>query len=255
MGGIPMIFYFSGTGNSLQAARALCGPGEEPLDLALCLREGRTSFALGEGEELGFVCPVYYAGLPSVVLDFVERLELQGAPAWCYGVLTCASSPAGAAGMLEQALAARGVRLDAAYTVVMPENDSIHYTISPEEERDRILAEAETALGLVRECVKGRVKLGLSIPPRGRLLTEQAYPYYEKDRETARFWIDEQCVGCGVCVRRCPARAMEMEGDRPRWVKDKCILCMACLRCGAVQYGETTVGKKRYVNPILKPCH
>ena len=187
-----MIFYFSGTGNSLQAARALCRAGEEPLDLALCLREGRTSFALREGEDLGIVCPVSYAGLPSVVLEFVKGLELSSPPAWCYGVLTCASAPSGAAGMLENALGERGIGLDAAYTVIMPENDTIHYTISPEEERDRILAEAETTLTLIRDCVDKRVKLGLSIPPRGRLLTEQAYPWYDKDRETAKFWIDDQ---------------------------------------------------------------
>ena len=56
--GKHMIFYFSGTGNSYQAARAVCAPGEEPLDLAKCLREGERSFHLGPGEALGFVCPV-----------------------------------------------------------------------------------------------------------------------------------------------------------------------------------------------------
>ena len=35
-----MVFYFSGTGNSYQAALAMCAEGEQPLDMAKCLREG-----------------------------------------------------------------------------------------------------------------------------------------------------------------------------------------------------------------------
>ncbi len=250
-----MIFYFSGTGNSYQAALAMCAPGEEPLDLAACLREGRREFSPGEGESLGIVCPVYYGGLPSLVPEFVASLRLTGPADYVFALLTCASSAAGAAGMLEKALGERGIPLDAAYTVIMPENDVLHYTVAPEKERDAILAEASAALELIRRSVAERRRLGLHLPERGRQITEAAYPYYQRDRSTKEFYIDEQCVGCGKCVERCPVGAMVMEEGRPRWVKDKCVLCMACIRCGAVQYGGLTRGKKRYVNPILKACH
>ncbi len=250
-----MILYFSGTGNSYQAARALCGEGEEPLDLAKCLREGRTALELKEGEALGFVCPVYYGGVPSTVLDFVRSLRSSVPPEYCYAILTCASSVSGAAGQLAEALAKRGIQLHASYTVIMPENDVIHYAVSPEAERDAILADAAETLEVIARCVAERRKLGLHIPPRGRMITQSAYPYYEQDRETRHFHVDDQCVGCGKCVERCPVEAMVMENGRPAWVKDKCALCMACIRCGAVHYGEATKGKKRYVNPILKACH
>ncbi len=250
-----MIFYFSGTGNSYQAAKALCARGEEALDLAECLREGKRSFHLCPGENLVFVCPVYYGGVPSVVLDFVRALSVSPAPDYCCCVLTCASSVSDAAGMLAEALAARGIVLRASYTVIMPENDVIHYSISPEEERDAILADAEEALKVIGRCISERRRFGLHIPPRGKQITAAAYPYYEQDRSTEKFFIDDQCVGCGKCVERCPIDAMVMEDGRPKWVKDKCVLCMACIRCGAVHYGDSTRGKKRYVNPILKSCH
>ena len=250
-----MVFYFTGTGNSYQAALALCPKGEEPQDLANCLREGRSVFSLEEGEALGIVCPVYYGGIPSTVLEFARSLKISSPPGYCYVLLTCASSPSGAAGQLAEALAEKGVPLHAAYTVVMPENDVIHYTISPEEERDAILTDAAEALKAIARCVDERRKLGLHIPPRGKMITQAAYPYYEQDRETKHFHVDDQCVGCGKCVERCPAEAMVMENERPKWVKDKCALCMACIRCGAVHYDEATKGKKRYVNPILKSCH
>lgn len=250
-----MIFYFSGTGNSYQAALALCAPGEEPLDLAKCLLEERTAFEMNPGEPLGIVCPVYYGGVPSAVLDFARALEVSPAPDYAYVLLTCASSVSWAAGQLGEALAEKGITLHAAYTVIMPENDSIHYVIPPEEERDAVLADAEECLDVIARCVEERRHLGLHIPPRGKMVTEAAYPYYEQDRETRLFSVDESCVGCGKCVERCPVGAMAMEEGRPKWVKEKCALCMACLRCGAVQYGESTRGKKRYVNPVFKSCH
>lgn len=250
-----MIFYFSGTGNSYQAALALCGEGETPRDLAKCLLAGQTAFTLAPGEALGIVCPVYYGGVPSAVLEFARVLSVSPAPDYAFVLLTCASSVSDAAGQLGEALAARGVALRAAYTVIMPENDSIHYTISPEEERDAILADAAESLKVIARCVSERRRLGLQIPPRGKMVTRAAYPYYEQDRATKNFSVDESCVGCGKCVERCPVGAMAMEGGRPTWVKEKCALCMACIRCGAIQYGESTKGKKRYVNPILKSCH
>ena len=250
-----MIFYFTGTGNSYQAALALIREKETPLDLAKCLREGRTAFDFRQGEALGIVCPVYYGGVPSTVLEFARALKVSVPPEYCYVLLTCASSVSGAAGQLAEALAETGIRLHAAYTVIMPENDVVHYTISPEEERDAILADAAESLEVIAGCVAERRKLGLHIPPRGRNITQAAYPYYEQDRETKHFHVDNQCVGCGKCVERCPVEAMVMDSGRPKWVKDKCALCMACIRCGAVHYDEATKGKKRYVNPILKSCH
>ncbi len=250
-----MIFYFTGTGNSYQAARALCKADEEPQDLAKCLLEGRSAFDLAPGEALGIVCPVYYGGVPATVLEFARNLQLTVPPEYCFVLLTCASSVSGAAGQLAEALAEKGITLHAAYTVVMPENDVIHYTVSPEEERDAILADAAEALKVIARCAAERRKLGLHIPPRGGMITQAAYPYYEQDRETRHFHVDDQCVGCGKCVERCPVKAMVMENGRPRWVKEKCALCMACIRCGAVHYDEATIGKKRYVNPVLKSCH
>ena len=250
-----MIFYFSGTGNSYQAALALRGPGEALFDLAACLRERRTSFAPGAGEAVGFVCPVYYGGLPSVVLDFIHALRLETGPEYCYGLLTCGGSPAGAAGMLQGALRGRGVELDAAYAVTMPENYVVFFRCPEEAVRDAILEEAEVSLTGIAAAVRRRERRGLPVDLGAWLMTQAMYPLYGRMRSTRRFYTDEQCIGCGTCVRRCPAGAMVMEEGRPKWVEEKCIHCMSCIRCGAVHYGRGTRGKKRYTNPVLKSCH
>lgn len=37
-----------------------------------------------------------------------------------------------------------------------------------------------------------------------------------------------QCVGCGVCGKICPAKAIAMRGGRPRIDRKKCIRCFCC---------------------------
>ena len=250
-----MVFYFSGTGNSFQAALAVCAPGEKPLDMAECLREGAFRFEPGAEEAVGFVFPVYYGGLPTVVADFVGKLLLLRPAAYCFALLTCGSNSYGAPEMLAKALHARGVRLDAAFTVVMPENYVLLFRTPGDAERDRILAAASDRLDTVYDAVARREKIGVHVTVRDRLYTGGMYPSYLSGRKTAKFFSDESCVGCGLCAQRCPVQAIRMTDGRPKWVADRCVHCMACLRCNAVQYGKRTKGKKRYVNPILKSHH
>lgn len=250
-----MVFYFSGTGNSLQAARAVRAGEEALIDIAECLREGRFRFAPGPEEAVGFVCPVYFGGLPSVVADFLKRFLLERPPRYCYAVLTCGSEPFGAAEMLSKALHARGVRLHAAFRVIMPDNYVIMLRIPSEKEQDRMLAAASEQLEEIRAAVERREETGVHVSVRNRIATAGLYPSYLRGRKTAKFFADETCVGCGVCAKRCPVEAIKMVGGRPKWTADRCAHCMACLRCNAVQYGKKTKKRKRYANPILKDCH
>ncbi len=250
-----MVFYFSGTGNSYQAALAMCVPGEQPIDMAACLRGGRFRFAPGAEEAVGFVCPVYYGGLPIVVADFLKRLLLEHPPRYCYAVLTCGGASYAAAEQLSKALHARGVRLHAAFTAVMPDNYVLLLRIPDATAQERILSAVAQRLREIRAAVDHREMTGLHVTVRDRLVTAGMYPSYVHGRKTAKFWADERCVGCGMCAKRCPVGAIVMVDGRPKWTASQCAHCMACLRCNAVQYGNRTKGKARYVNPILKTRH
>ncbi len=39
---------------------------------------------------------------------------------------------------------------------------------------------------------------------------------------------EQDCVGCGVCVRMCPPHSLQLQGRRPRFHYDSCIRCFCC---------------------------
>ena len=69
---------------------------------------------------------------------------------------------------------------------------------------------------------------------------------------TSRLYADEKCTACGLCADICPMRCIRLDDSgRPAW-EGTCTMCLACLhRCpaGAVQHGNDTQHKGRYVNP------
>ena len=247
-----MVFYFSGTGNSLQAARAMLSPGERMVDMADSLWKKEFTYHVAPGEAVGFVFPVYFGGLPAAVKEFIDRLDMPIKPFYCYGLMTCGGTAAASGEDLARRLKKRGFTLHAAFSVVMPDNYILMYKIDEAEERNRILDKAALWLDHIKKQVDRRYRNDFRASLKDRALTAAMQPLYEKTRSTKPFYVDDQCVGCGRCAERCTAHIIVMENGRPTWTADKCNLCLACARCGAIQYGKKTVGKKRYTNPILK---
>ena len=93
-----MIFYFSATGNSKYAAeRIASAAGDRTVFLRDAVRGRSYRYDVSREERIGFVFPVYFWGLPSILRFFVEKLELTGyRDQYIYAVMTCGGSTGGA---------------------------------------------------------------------------------------------------------------------------------------------------------------
>lgn len=244
-----MIFYFTGTGNSLYAAKKLAKKGERLIDMAAALKSGETTYIVPTGETVGFVFPVYCFTVNDVVYDFAGSLDLIGAE-YVYAVVTCGGDPFNAGGVLKNRLAERGIVLSRSFKLMMPDNSMLFYDIHPEKAPE-ILRKADKKLNVIRYLVSHRKERRVS----GGCMVKPFRAVYHLVCSTKGFHAEDSCIGCGLCARVCPVGAIEMRGGRPEWVKDKCVKCSACIcRCPqqAVQFGKRTKGRNRYVNPVLK---
>ena len=69
------IYYFSGTGNSLKVAKDLAGKLKDT-ELIPIAKIWKEESILPHSNRIGFIFPLYFYGCPSIVLDFLKKIEL-----------------------------------------------------------------------------------------------------------------------------------------------------------------------------------
>ena len=252
-----VLYYFTGTGNSLSVAGDLCrglGDCEQVSVAGAGQAPGRIS---PEAERIGIVTPVYFFGLPSLVAVFAGRLDLSRAR-YVFAVATMGGSGGSAAlrqldGILRRGPGGRG--LDAGFTVKMPGNYIIAYGPPEGEKRDRLLRAAERKTGEIADLVNRGHRARLAWSPLASLVHAAMYPRFVAGVHDAdrKFTVDDRCTSCGICAEVCPSGNIHIDAGRPGW-GHRCEQCMACIQlCPAlaIQAGEETVGRARYRNPTV----
>ena len=246
-----MIFYFTGTGNSLYAAKKLADEGEEIVSIVEALRGKAFHYTLKEGEALGFVFPVYFYTVSDPVLELVRNLTVENAN-FVYAVIPCGASIGAAGGFLKSELKKRGLELQRVDALVVPDGALIFYDIDSPEKMEKTLEAATNELASIKQAIDRHEGNSIKGSPfAGKL----GLAGYHACMGTKPFHADAKCVGCGKCASICPACAIEMVDGRPAWTKSKCLKCCGCInRCpvSAIQYGKKTIHRGRYVNPVLK---
>ena len=91
-----MIFYFTGTGNSLAAAQTIARATDDLLvDIGAAYKYKDFDFTLAQGEQLGFVFPVYNYTTPPIIDAFLKRARFRTGnketftPDYCFAVISC----------------------------------------------------------------------------------------------------------------------------------------------------------------------
>jgi len=248
-----MIFYFTATGNSrFVADRIAAATGDQTKDITECMKSGQFTIVLAEGENLGFVTPVYYYGIPVIFTDFLSRLDVSpNNDLYTYVVLNCG----GTTGNAERYIR-RHIRIDAVFGIKTVDNYVPMYKTASESEVTKQLDAAELETDKIVSFISSKTP-GVYNPVAGRLsslITSVAYPLYTNGRKTKKFRVNDQCTGCKLCGDICPRHIIDCTHGKPQWRETRCEICLACLhRCpaSAIEYGKSA-GRGQYVNPRVE---
>ena len=246
-----MIFYFSATGNSKYAAERIA---RECHDQVQSITHFHDIVHLKEGEVLGFVVPTYFWQLPVIVEEFLSSLtvEAEGEP-YVFLTATCGVTPGCCGEEAKRLLAARNITLDASFSIKMPDNCTPFFDLSSPQKTAQINRQAEPLINAVIEHIQAREKGSHTEKKTPYILTGITYALYNRARQTKNFYVEDTCIGCGLCASKCPVNAIKIADGHPVWVEKQCTLCLSCLHhCPqfAIQYGNgSTKRHGQYRNP------
>jgi len=250
-----IIYYFTGTGNSLATAKAICARLGECELVSIPALAGSSAEIVPVADRVGIVCPVYVFGLPSIVAEFAQRLNLS-CTGYCFAVLTTGGMGDSALHQLDGIIHKHGGRqLDASFIIRMPGNFVPLYAPPQGKKREDILKQAQGCIGEIAGMIDTGLIVRPGMSPLTSLLKRFMYAGFIKNVHGGDkdFIADEKCTSCGTCARVCPVQNIVMENEKPSW-KHHCELCLACMHfcpVAAIQLGPKTAKRGRYKNPSV----
>lgn len=240
-----MIIYFSATGNSKYVAERIAKElNDTTISMVDCIHKGIFDFKISESEKVGIVSPTYAWKLPLIVEEFLREFQISSqVEPYVFFVATYGTTPGQTGYYAKKLLAEQNIKLSAAYGVKMPDNWTPTFDLSNEKRVAKINEMAEKRIANVIKQISSEKKGNSQCPHPPHFTDKIAARQYEKMRETKHFIVEDSCIACELCVRKCPAHAIEMKDNIPVWMKDKCYMCLGCLhRCPkfSIQYGDRT---------------
>ena len=245
-----MIFYFSATGNTRHSAMQVANAtSDRIISISECLKTSNFDFSVKEGETIGIASPVYNFGLPVTVIDFINKLNISGNIGYVFTLVTFGGLSGGASKMLKSELKKKGIKINAQYSVRMPDTWTPVYDLSDKNKVTETNKKADIKIsGIINKIIK---KSKGNFDSRRIPFGDKFYGGYEEMRKTSSLSVNDSCVGCGLCAKECPVGAIEIQKGKPAWVKEKCAMCLACLhRCPkfAIQRGSKTALHGQYIH-------
>lgn len=249
-----VIFYFSGTGNCLKVARDLAQAlGDTQVKSIPKLDPGQDLSAFGR---VGIVYPVYMFGLPLIVADFIGKLKITPEQ-YVFTVATYGGKSGSAPVQVARLFGQKGICLCGQFGIKMPGNYTPLYGALPAEKQQELFRKEQESIEIITSIIRAgkeqaaKKDFFLFVWLSGLLYNacSPKIPFLDK-----KFWSSQRCNSCGVCVRACPVGNIELSEGKPKWLH-RCQQCMACLQwCPqeAIEYGKSTVGRKRYHHPAVK---
>ncbi|OPZ78890.1 MAG: pyuvate ferredoxin oxidoreductase subunit delta [Alphaproteobacteria bacterium ADurb.Bin438] len=245
------IFYFSGTGNSVDIADKI---GDKNVYSIPCLINEKKEIKISD-DCVGIIFPVYSFAPPKMVLEFCSLIKDKIKDKYVY-TIAHGGGLCGSPGIfIYKALQ----KLDAYFDLIMPSNDVFLTRVSTEEEAKEVLENAYIEIEKIKEKINNKEKSDYKKNIFSDLLSYIGKFIFDKlakpDISKKFYVVKERCVKCGICKKNCPNLNIDYDKEGYPIFKNNCSYCSACINLcpfKAINYKKKTEHKPRYKNPILK---
>jgi ferredoxin len=244
------LYYFTGTGNSLAAARRLASglKASPPVPVVQLLDRAEIDPA---ADVVGLVYPVHHWGPTDIVLRLARLLQTHD-DTYIFAVATYGNHSGRAFQDLDRALGHKGHGLDAGYHLRTVQNYVPVFPMPNKGTVSAVLSKADVMVDRIIKRVKARSKGEREHwwyrPDVRMYYLSSKRNLHNKDRH---FTVTSGCDSCGICARVCPVGNIEIRDERPVWLH-RCEQCFACIHwCPqeAIEWGSSTRGMGRYHHP------
>lgn len=245
------LFFFSATGNSLIVAKDIAArlPETQIFSIPKIIDQEIDLNA----DNIGFIFPVYFSGMPRIVINFINKLELSKAK-YIFAICTCGSLPMGTLLQVQKQLRTKGINLNAGFSIQMPGSYLVKYgALSAEKQKYILSKETEKVAAIVKIITNQQEnkieRNSFLINAIGNLAYKSML--HKLPTLDQNFNVNDKCNSCNVCEKVCPVQNIKILNGRPNW-QGNCEHCLACIQwcpAEAIQYGTKTNGRKRYYHP------
>lgn len=237
-----IILYFSSTGNSLYVAKKIGGKIQS---IPERIEKGKYQI---KDDSIGIVFPIYGLCIPPYVEAYIKKMEAECD--YLFAIATYGFFPGAVCGQLKELALKNNRHFDYVNRLKMGEN-CITFADMAKQQGDS--GKQQKEIQRILEDIRTRRKFIRRDSLFKKIMTVQhkkAYEYPTGTGITDKVSINENCAGCGICVRVCPMGNIRLENGRPFYGTD-CISCGGCIQnCpkNAIHHEEEKSGA-RYRNP------
>lgn len=215
-----MVFYFTGTGNSLYIAKQI---EEKPISIPQIIHSGKQMFS---ADSIGIVAPVYGHEVPPMVKMFLKNAVFE--TGYFYMILTYGNRHGGAAELAKKLCDECGIVVHYINVIVMVDNWLPSFDMNEQKKLDKHIEENMAAILADLAARRNRIAEVTD--------TDRAAHRQFLDRMSqmpADAWqhllrVTEACVGCGICGKVCPSASVRVTGGKAVHIPGNCQTCLAC---------------------------
>ena len=249
-----IIFYYTGTGNSLWIAKKTAEKLEN-CELYSMTKTTQNELEKIEFDSVGFIFPVYIWGVPAPILNFIKSIN-KFSPKYCFAIAVNGGQVANTLIQLGKFLKTQDVKLNSGFEIKTPSNYIPWGGPCPENKQKKLFNNALVKIEKITSIISNQITQPVEKGPLWqRVIFTWMYKisFNHVHSMDNKFWVDDKCNGCKICEQICPSNNILMVNNRPVW-NQKCHQCLACIQwCPqeAIQYGKKTQNYKRYHHPEI----